>query len=162
MVERSQGCTSDAPAHIEDVLARDGVYVGTTSGVSMWPMLRNRRDTIVVACPTGRLERFDVALYRRGDAYVLHRVVGVQPHAYTILGDNCLNLERDVRDEQVIGVLAGFFRGDRRVNMGGVGYRAYVRVWYVLYPLRRVFMRVRGMVVRGPAGDAVRALRGRL
>lgn len=149
-------------SRIEDVLEHDGVYVGTTAGVSMWPMLRNRRDTIVVERPTGRLKRFDVVLYRRGDAYVLHRVVDVQPHSYTILGDNCLALERGVRDEQVIGVLTGFFRGSKRVNMDGAAYRAYVRLWHALYPVRRVFMRGRAVLARGPVGDAVRALKGRL
>lgn len=33
---------------IEGVLARDGVWVSTTAGTSMWPMLRDRRDTVVV------------------------------------------------------------------------------------------------------------------
>ena len=28
--------------HIEDVIQKDGVYVSTTAGVSMYPMLRNR------------------------------------------------------------------------------------------------------------------------
>ena len=34
--------------YIEDALATQGMYVGTTVGVSMRPMLRNRRDTIIV------------------------------------------------------------------------------------------------------------------
>ena len=34
--------------HIEDVIQKDGVYVSTTAGVSMYPMLRNRRDTIII------------------------------------------------------------------------------------------------------------------
>lgn len=33
---------------IEGVLARDGVWVSTTAGTSMWPMLRDCRDTVVV------------------------------------------------------------------------------------------------------------------
>ena len=48
---------------IEDVLAREGVYVGTTAGVSMWPLLRHRRDTVVVEPCAGRLRVHDVPLY---------------------------------------------------------------------------------------------------
>lgn len=33
---------------IEEVLEKKGVYIGMTAGVSMYPMLRNKRDTIVV------------------------------------------------------------------------------------------------------------------
>ena len=136
-------------ARIEDALATQGVYVGTTVGVSMRPMLRNRRDTIVVEPLAGRrLRRFEVPLYRRGEAYVLHRCVEVHERGYTMLGDNCLNKERDIPDERVIGVLAGFYRGDKPVDMGGLPYRAYVRTWYALYPLRRCAMRARALAGR--------------
>ena len=60
---------------IEDVLAERGTYIGPTVGVSMLPMLKNRRDTIVVKAKTERLKRLDVALYKRGENYVLHRVL---------------------------------------------------------------------------------------
>lgn len=147
------GGASDARAgrglRIEEVLASEGVYVGTTTGVSMQPMLRDRRDTIIVE-PLGsrRLRRFEVPLYRRDEAYVLHRCVEVHDGSYTMLGDNCLNKERNISDELVIGVLAGFYRGDKRVNMGGMPYRAYVRAWYALYPLRRLVMIARARAGR--------------
>ena len=59
---------------IEDGLLEKGVYIGPTVGVSMLPMLKNRRDTIVVRPKTEKLKRLDVALYKRGTAYILHRV----------------------------------------------------------------------------------------
>ena len=37
--------------------------MGTVVGNSMYPMLRSRRDTIVVRPCTGRLRQYDVALY---------------------------------------------------------------------------------------------------
>lgn len=133
---------------IEEALSDQGVYVGTTVGVSMWPMLRNRRDTIIVEPPAGRLRKFDVPLYRRGDAYVLHRVVEVLPDSYVILGDNCLQKEHGITDEQIIGVLTGFYRGNKQKSLDSAGYRAYVRVWYGLYPVRRVCMRARAKAAR--------------
>lgn len=156
-------CSLPAECRIEDVLAAEGLYVGTPVGVSMLPMLRQRRDTIaVVPAPAapGRLAVGDVALYRRGDAYVLHRVVGLEPGGYTILGDNCLAFEH-VSDGRVIGVLAGFWRGEREVDMAGAGYRAYVAAWRALTPARRAWLRARGALARGPVGDAWRAVRGR-
>lgn len=125
------------------------MYVGSPAGVSMRPFLRDRRDTIVVEPLHGRrLRRFEVALYRRGDAYVLHRVVGVGDRSYTMLGDNCLNKELGIPDELVIGILAGCYRGEKRVDLEGVPYRAYVRLWYAAYPLRRVAMRMRWLAGR--------------
>ena len=41
---------------IEDALLEKGVYIGPTVGVSMLPMLKNRRDTIVVRPKTEKLK----------------------------------------------------------------------------------------------------------
>ena len=156
MIEDS--AVDGAQGLIENILAREGVYVSTTVGVSMWPMLRNRRDTIVVEPLAGRrLQRFEVPLYRRGDAYVLHRCIEVHPDSYTMLGDNCLEKERGIDEGRVIGVLAGFYRGDRRIDMDGWAYRVYVRIWYALYPVRRLIKRLRmvaGRVKRRLTGGA--------
>lgn len=131
--------------HIEDVLRTEGYHVSTTSGVSMWPMLRDRRDTIILSLPEGRLRKYDIPLYRRGDGYVLHRIIEVKKDHYIICGDNCIRKEY-VKDEQIIGVLTGFYRNDRQVNLKSVGYRLYVRIWCGLYPVRVLFKRGRAFL----------------
>lgn len=137
---------------IEDVLRIEGVYVSTTVGVSMWPMLRNRRDTIVVRPVAGRLNRFDVALYRAHGNYVLHRVVRVLPEGYIIIGDNCIT-EEHVEDSQVLGVLSEFYRGDKHVDMAGLPYRAYVWLWVTTAPARHFAKRAKGWLGRRVRGS---------
>lgn len=127
--------------HIEDILHENGVYISTTVGTSMYPMLRDRRDTVIIRPVEERLKKYDVPLYRRGKDYVLHRIVKVTPNGYVICGDNCLHKEYQVTDEQIIGVLKGFYRGDRETDMDGNGYRLYCRVWVAAYPLRYVIKR---------------------
>lgn len=135
--------------HIEEVLASQGVYISTTSGVSMYPMLRDRQDTIIIRPVSGRLKKYEVPLYRRGEDYVLHRIVKVTPEGYVICGDNCLNREYQVTDGEIIGVLRGFYRGDREVDMNGCGYRLYYRFWVAVYPVRYVVKRGWMLVKRG-------------
>ena len=94
---------------IEDVLREKGVYVGPTVGGSMLPMLKSRRDTVVIRPKTERLNRLDVALYRRGEAYVLHRVLAREEGGYLIRGDNCYSDEH-IPENAVFGVLTEFFR----------------------------------------------------
>ena len=127
----------------EDILQQEGFYTSTTRGVSMYPMLRDGRDTVIIRPPEGRLRKYDVPLYRVGPKYVLHRVIRVLPEGYVIRGDNCLQKER-IRDAQVIGVLTGFYRDDRPVDLSGPGYRLYCRVWCALSPLWRLCRRARG------------------
>lgn len=122
---------------IEDVLQEEGMLVSTMSGFSMYPMLRDRRDTIVVHRAVGRLKKYDVPLYKVGDKYVLHRIIKVLPDSYVIRGDNCERNEYGIRDEDILGVLTGFFRGDKEVNMRGIKYRAYVNLYCRFYQVRQ-------------------------
>ncbi len=130
---------------IEDILASEGMYVSTTVGVSMYPMLRNRRDTIVVRpLKEGeRLRKFDIPLYRRGEKYILHRIIKVLPDGYDILGDNCVQIERNIPDNAIIGVLSEYWRGEKKKSLNSFGYKLYVRVWYLLMPIRLVYKKTR-------------------
>lgn len=121
----------------EEYLERYGVLTYRFKGVSMLPMLRQGKDTFTVAKKTqARCKKYDVALYRRGQEYVLHRVVKVLPQGYVILGDNCLRKEYGITDGDILGVLTAFTRGDKTVPVESRGYRLYARVWYWLYPVR--------------------------
>lgn len=133
---------------IEDILNEEGLFVSTTVGVSMFPMLRNRKDTIIVRPYEGRLKKYDVPLYKRGTDYILHRIIEVRPDSYVIRGDNCIQKEYGITDAQILGVLTGFYRGSRQIDMNGLGYKLYVRVWCALYPIRRLYSKVRGVAAR--------------
>ena len=133
---------------IETLLKKDGVFVSTTSGVSMFPMLRDRRDTIIVTKRDGRLQKYDVALYKRGDSYVLHRVIDVLPDSYIIRGDNCLAKEYGITDDTVLGVLTGFYRGDKEKSMKSFSYKLYSRLIVVAHPLVTFRIKVRARLSR--------------
>lgn len=113
---------------IEEVLREEGVFVSTTSGYSMYPMLRDRRDTIAIRTYEGRLKKYDVPLYKSGNKYVLHRIIRVKPDSYVIRGDNCDKKEFGITDEQILGVLTEFYRDDKKIDMNGWKYKMYVRV----------------------------------
>ena len=126
----------NADMHIEQVLEQEGVFVSTTSGVSMRPLFKHRRDTVVIVKPSGRLKRYDVPLYRRGDNYYLHRIIKVLPDSYVICGDNCIAKEYDINDDKIIGVLSEFYRKNKHHTVDEWGYRTYARIWVALYPVR--------------------------
>ncbi|MBE6601399.1 MAG: hypothetical protein E7637_02695 [Ruminococcaceae bacterium] len=135
---------------IEEQLDATGFYVSTTVGVSMWPMLRNRRDRVIIRRVNEgeTLSKFDLPLYRRPDGkYVLHRVIGVKDGYYVIRGDNTYRKER-VPHEQVLGVMQEFYRGNRHVVAKSKGYQAYVRLWYILYPARFLVRNVKYVLWR--------------
>ena len=135
---------NDLNANIESQIKAQGYYVSTTVGWSMWPMLRNRRDRVIVL-PLGeeRLQKYDLPLYRRPDGkYVLHRIIAVKDGYYVIRGDNTYVKEK-VRDEQILGVMSEFYRKGKRIDATNKKYRAYARFWNLIYPFRAVARRVR-------------------
>ena len=131
---------------IEELLKTEGKYVGPTSGVSMLPMLKTGRDSVVIKPKTERLKPFDVALYKRGDNFVLHRVIEVLKGGYVIRGDNCYSDEK-VKEEQVIGVLTEYFRGKKRVKLDDAAYIRYSHKRVKNYKTRRFFILIKQRLV---------------
>ena len=133
----------------EDELAKSGKLVYTTVGVSMRPLIKQDRDISIIGKPNGRLKKYDVALYKRPNGqYVLHRVVKVLEDGYVILGDNCLRKEKNIKEEQIIGVLTSLVRGGKEIDLNICGYKFYSRFWYAVYPVRVILMRVRSLLGR--------------
>lgn len=130
---------------IEDVLREKGVYVGPTVGVSMLPMLKSRRDTVVIRPKTERLNRLDVALYRRGEAYVLHRVLAREEGGYLIRGDNCYSDEH-IPEDAVFGVLTEFFRKGKHIVCTDKKYLKYAKKRIKTYKTRRFFVILKGKI----------------
>ena len=119
---------------VEQVLKEKGFFVTTTSGVSMMPLFSDRRDRIVIKPAAERLKKYDVPLYRRGESLVLHRIIKVRENDYVIRGDNCV-LREIVSDEQIVGVLAEFYRKDKHYTVNDFSYRLYSRLWVFISPV---------------------------
>lgn len=134
---------------IEESLAENGLHVSTTSGFSMYPMLRDRRDRVIIK-PVGeeRLRRYDLPLYKRPDGkYVLHRILRVEEDHYVIRGDNTYTLER-VPFDWVIGYVTEFYRKGRHVSSNSRLYRFYAATWHFIYPLRVLYLKCLRLAAR--------------
>ena len=129
---------------IEKVLSEEGMYVSCVVGRSMEPMLHERRDTVAVVPVTERLKKYDIALYRVGEKYVLHRVVKVLPDSYIFCGDNCVELERGITDKDILGKLVEVYRGEEKMKLEGFGYKFYCRRRVMGFLPRKIIRRLRG------------------
>lgn len=131
----------------EEVLAEEGLFISMTKGTSMRPLLKAGRDSVAVVPLKGELKRYDVPLYKRGELYVLHRVIGVKENEYLIRGDNCC-YDEHVPKDRVIGVAVGFYRGNRYVDCRNSGYRLYSRLHVFFYPVRWAAHRVHCLLAK--------------
>lgn len=129
----------------EEYLEQNGEMTYSNVGVSMMPLLKQGRDLFTVKKKDEeRCKKYDVVLYRRPpDSYVLHRIIKVCDKDYVILGDNCINKEYGIKDEDIIGVMTSFVHNGRKHSIDELGYRLYSHIWVDLAAVRIFFMRVK-------------------
>ena len=127
---------------IEQAIESTGKCVCPTFGVSMQPMLKQGRDSVVIVKKTERLDVGDVALYKREDTLVLHRVIAVFEGGYVMRGDNTTASETVLEDD-VIGVLTEFFQGDKHISVYDKNYLKYVKKRLKNHKIRVFFERIR-------------------
>ena len=129
----------------EEYLEKHNNMVYRNVGVSMLPLLKQGRDIFTIEKKTEeRCKKYDVVLYRRPpSSYVLHRIIKVNPDDYTILGDNCINKEYGIKDEDIIGVMISFKRKGKDHKVTEIGYKLYSRIWYYIYPVRMILKKIK-------------------
>lgn len=142
----------------EDVLNQYGELTYTNKGTSMLPMLRPERDVFtIVRKGNDRCKENDVVLFKRNGKYILHRVVKVFDDHYTILGDNCISYEENVRDDDILGVLISFQREGKKVELNDPAYRLYVKQLR-LFEKPRILMKKGYLFIRKAVGKVVKPL----
>ena len=116
------------PIAYEELLRKDGRVMTHVVGTSMRPLLRNR-ESIVIVESADRVppRRGDVALYKTGGAYILHRVLRVMPDEYLTRGDNTWVTEH-VPKGAVLATMTGFYRKPegKLISRDHAVYRLYV------------------------------------
>lgn len=130
----------DISGVIKAVIESGGEFRLLPRGTSMLPYIREGRDSVALAKPKRGVKKHDIILYRRYNGkYVLHRVVGVNKDGYIMCGDNQTVFEPEIREEQIIGVVAAVYRGDKRIEPTCLSSRIYSTIWCFM-PLRKALL----------------------
>ena len=113
------------------------------TGCSMLPMLRQGRDTVILAPIGDSLKPGDIALFCREDGrYILHRVIAKEPDAYIFCGDNQAQRER-VSPGQLEARVIGYMRKGKTYRLKGIGYGLYRWACVRLFFVRKYYIALR-------------------
>lgn len=126
---------------IEKCLRKNKVYITTTQGDSMAPMLETG-DRVVIVPVTKPLKKYDVPVYRRGDHFTMHRIVKITSGGYVICGDNRTYLERDITDKDIVGVLDGFYKDGKFVDAKSPDFIKYGKLAVKSYWIRKIKQKI--------------------
>ena len=110
----------------------------------MLPLIRQRRDIVEIRKKNSkRCNKYDVVLYKRGEKYVLHRILKVLPDGYIIAGDHNTYIETDISDDMILGVMTRVIRNGKSITPDHIGYKIYVHLWCDFYPVRMWIIRTK-------------------
>ena len=111
-----------------EVLNSGAEFVMKTHGISMTPMLSDGMDEVVLVKPDGKLNKYDVALFKRYDGqFVLHRVVGENSQGYIFRGDNQIVNEYGVTDDMIVAVMNAYIKNGKCINVTDSEYKDYLK-----------------------------------
>ena len=133
----------------EELLEKDGYLVYNNLGYSMLPLLRQKKDIIEIRKNSSeRYKKYDVVLYKRGEQYILHRILKVLPDRYVIAGDHNTFLDPPVTDDMILGVMTRVIRGGKSITPDNFWYKVYVHLWCDFYPIRVFLLKAKAFVYR--------------
>lgn len=84
-------------------------------GSSMSPFLRDGRDTVVLTKPV-KLSKGAIVVFRRGDMFIMHRVVRVDGEKFTARGDNLSAPETDIPAANAAAMVKCVIRNGKKIT----------------------------------------------
>jgi len=134
---------------IEELINGGTDIVLTVTGNSMYPLLRNKKDRVLLTRVSGRLKKYDIPLYmREGGQYVLHRIIKVKKDCYYLNGDNQTFVEKPIYHHQIKAVVREIQRGGRVMSVRHPLYLLYSRVWVWFFASRKLMMKFARRILR--------------
>ncbi len=131
-------------AVIQEVLDSGGEFQLYPRGSSMLPLIREGRDWVMLAQKEKILHRNDIILYHRSDgSFVLHRIVKIRKDGYVLCGDNQIQLETGIQEDQVIALVKEIGRKGRSISNHSFWLRLYEWIWCCL-PFRKLYFQIFG------------------
>ena len=121
---------------IENILKEKKAFITTVCGDSMFPLLREGKDRVIITSPELPLKKYDVAVYRRNGHYTMHRIIRTTKTGYLICGDNRTNIEKDITDKDIVGDMSYICRDGKIISVEDNAYISYSKKVVRTLPLR--------------------------
>lgn len=118
------------------VLKTKGYLVANIVGNSMMPLLREGKDTVLIKPINRKLKKFDVVLFQRKNGrYVLHRIIKIKNDKLVICGDNRIVKDYDIKEQDLIGVMDGYYKKEKFISINAFWYKIYCNLLFLHRPI---------------------------
>lgn len=113
-------------------------------GNSMYPLLRNGRDEVLLApFSTDELQPMDVVLFRYKGAHLLHRIQHIEGDILYIQGDGTFVAKEECNRADVVGKVTHVIRpSGKRISVDNWRWKLPSYCWVHLGILRKPLLRI--------------------
>ncbi len=135
---------SDLWEIMSEKLDSGGEIKFSPKGISMLPLIKENRDSVILKKAPEKPNKYDVVLYRRiGGEFVLHRIVKAHTGFYTMCGDNQCSYERNVPKDAILAIMTGLYQGDKFISVTDKDYIKYSKKQVRKQFLRLQYLRIK-------------------
>ena len=122
---------------VKDILEKQKSVAFSPNGVSMWPFIKNHKNTVVIKKVEREIEIYDVIFYElENGREVLHRVIGKQGEDFIVCGDGLFNTEL-VKKDSVFGIMDCYYKRKKFIGARNPKYLKRVSKYYANAKKRR-------------------------
>ena len=131
-------------AWVEAELAEGRPVRFRLKGNSMFPLLRNGKDSVILEkCNQDTLKPMDVVLFRYKGNHVLHRILRRENNQLLIQGDGSFVAKEQCTADDVVGKVVQVCRPSGKVlSVNSWQWRLPSRLWRLSNPLRVFLLRL--------------------
>jgi len=129
---------------MEIAFQNNQTFVFKIKGTSMFPFLKNQKDSVRLAPITNELKKRDIVLYRRSNgAYVLHRIIKIKDNVYSMVGDNQRAIETPIYRDQILGIVTHLIKGEKEIDVKkNKKYRFFSWCWCLSLFVRACILKI--------------------
>ena len=126
---------------VEEILSAGGSFSFMPKGISMLPLIREGKDSVIISPAPEKLKKYDIILYKRNNGkYVLHRIVKVKNGVYTLCGDNQIANEHNITKDMVLGYVTAIIRDGETIKNDNKKYKKYLRKLYFTRTVKKIII----------------------
>ena len=119
------------------------------AGNSMSPFMVHERDKICFKKPDRPLKKGDMVFYQRDNGqFIMHRILKAKDGYYDIVGDAQVDIEKDIRDDQIFAIVTKVCRKGKWIGPGDLWWDFFEKIWINLVPYRRKIMAIYAKIMK--------------
>lgn len=131
---------------IKEKLNDEGKVIFTPKGISMKPLLTGE-ESVVIEKITRKLKKNDLPFIyiKKTNSFIIHRVVKVENNGlYTTCGDNMIQKEYNISDNDILGIVTGYYKNGKLRSFNSFNYKVYCLYINTIRPIRTLYHKIKG------------------